>query len=389
MTSSPRARRPAHIAMFSVGTHGHVQPNIEVVRELVARGHRVTYSIPDYFAELVSATGAEPKPFRTSLPPRDDPRAWGTEMIDHLRLFLADSGRALPQLQRSYRDDRPDLVLYDPVAYAARVLAERWQVPDVQLSPTAVAWDGMAERSDDPDSQQADRWLEVNQLALGPSHAARRPRRCIALISRLLQPHAELVDDSVYSFTGPCRGPLARQGDWQRPEGARRFVVISLGTIYTHAPGFYRACVEAFAALPDWHVLLQVGNSVDPESLGPLPENIELCRWFPQLKALEQADAFITHAGASSAHDGLACGVPMITMPQAADQFTNARMLEQLGVARRLRTQDATATTLRDTVLALVDDPGTAAACTRMRQAVAAEGGTRLAADLVEAELPG
>ena len=41
---------PAHIAMFSIAAHGHVNPSLDVIRELVARGHRVTYAIPPVFA---------------------------------------------------------------------------------------------------------------------------------------------------------------------------------------------------------------------------------------------------------------------------------------------------------------------------------------------------
>ena len=43
MTSRSRTAR-AHIAMFSLAAHGHVNPSLEVIRELVARGHRVTYA---------------------------------------------------------------------------------------------------------------------------------------------------------------------------------------------------------------------------------------------------------------------------------------------------------------------------------------------------------
>lgn len=64
--------------MFSIAAHGHVNPSLEVIRELVARGHRVTYAIPPVFAEKVAATGAEVKPWHSTLPaPDDDPSAWG------------------------------------------------------------------------------------------------------------------------------------------------------------------------------------------------------------------------------------------------------------------------------------------------------------------------
>lgn len=122
--------RRAHIAMFSVAAHGHVNPSIEVIRELVARGHRVTYAIPPIFADKVAATGAEPVLYTSTLPsPDDDPAAWGTTLLDNVEPFLADAIQALPQLVKAYEGDEPDLVIHDITSYPARVLADRWGVP--------------------------------------------------------------------------------------------------------------------------------------------------------------------------------------------------------------------------------------------------------------------
>jgi UDP:flavonoid glycosyltransferase YjiC (YdhE family) len=77
----------------------------------------------------------------------------------------------------------------------------------------------------------------------------------------------------------------------------------------------------------------------------------------------------------------------MIAVPQAVDQFGNADMLVGLGVARRIDTEDARAETLREAALALVDDPEVARRLRDIRAEMTREGGTRRAADLVEAEL--
>jgi UDP:flavonoid glycosyltransferase YjiC (YdhE family) len=63
-------------------------------------------------------------------------------------------------------------------------------------------------------------------------------------------------------------------------------------------------------------------------------------------------------------------------------------MLQALGVARHVPTAEATAETLRRTALALVDDPEVARRLKEIQAGMAKEGGTRRAADLVEAELP-
>lgn len=399
MTASKRA----HIAMFSIAAHGHVNPSLDVIRELVARGHRVTYAIPGLFAEKVAATGAEPVVYTSTLPtPDDDPAAWGTELIDNVEPFLTDARQALPQLAAAYEGDEPDLVLHDITSYPARVLAHRWGVPIVQLSPSLVAWEGCEEEIGKPMFEPLKRtprgrayydtfagWIAENGMTMDVDHFSGRPDRCLVLIPKALQPNADRVDESVYTFVGACQGDRADQGGWQRPAAAEKVLLVSLGSAFTKQPGFYRECVKAFGDLPGWHVVLQIGANVEASELGGIPANIEVRGWVPQLAILQQADAFITHAGAGGSQEGLATATPMVAVPQAVDQFGNADMLVSLGVARRLDTEQATAEALREAVLAVASDPEVARRLGEIGREMATEGGTRRAADLIETELPG
>ncbi|MFG2591823.1 macrolide-inactivating glycosyltransferase [Streptomyces sp. NPDC048438] len=398
MTSTPRA----HIAMFSIAAHGHVNPSLEVIRELVARGHRVSYAIPASFAEKVAATGAEPVIYTSVLPTEDNPEDWGTELIDNLEPFLADAVQALPQLADAFEGDEPDLVLHDITSYPARVLAHRWGVPAVQLWPNLVPWEGYEKEVGDPataELKQTERgrayyarfaaWLAENGLGdLSSDDFVARPRRGLVLIPEALQPNADRVDHARFTFVGACQGERADQGEWERPAGAAKVLLVSLGSSFTNEPAFYRECVKAFGDLPDWHVVLQIGLHVDPAELGDVPDSVEVHSWVPQLSVLKQADAFITHAGAGGSQEGLATGTPMVAVPQAVDQFGNADMLQAIGVARHLPKEEADAASLRDAVLALVDDPDVAARLARIREQMAGEGGATRAADIIEAELP-
>lgn len=74
----------------------------------------------------------------------------------------------------------------------------------------------------------------------------------------------------------------------------------------------------------------------------------------------------------------------MIAVPQGVDQFMNADRLVELGVARRIDTEDATADALRTALVELVDDPTVARRSARLRAEVRSEGGTMRAADLIE-----
>ncbi|MFD4584510.1 macrolide-inactivating glycosyltransferase [Streptomyces sp. NPDC058434] len=395
------AAKRAHIAMFSIAAHGHVNPSIEVIRELVARGHRVSYAIPPSFAEKVAATGAEPVLWDSTLPTDDEPEAWGTELIDNIEPFLDDAIQALPQLAEAFAGDEPDLVLHDITSYPARVLAHRWGVPAISLSPNLVAWDGYEEEVGEPMTAglratgrgrayyaRFASWLSENGIGTHPDPFVGRPARSLVLIPRVLQPNADRVDESVHSFVGACQGDRAEQGEWRRPAGAGKVLLVSLGSAFTKQPGFYRECVKAFGELPGWHVVLQIGKFVDPAELGPVPANIEVRDWVPQLAILREADAFVTHAGAGGSQEGLATATPMVAVPQAVDQFGNADMLASLGVARHLPMEEATADNLREAVLTLAGDPEVARRLEGIRHSMLLEGGTRRAADLVEAELP-
>ncbi|MFI6416653.1 macrolide-inactivating glycosyltransferase [Streptomyces sp. NPDC050842] len=396
MTPTP----PAHLAMFSIAAHGHVNPSLDVIRELVARGHRVSYAIPAPLAEKVAATGATPVVYASTLPTDDDPDAWGTELIDQVEPFLTDAVQALPQLAKAFEEDVPDLVLHDITAYPAPVLAHTWGVPSLSLWPNLVPWEGYEEEVAEPmfaELKASPRgqayyarfaaWLAEHGVDTHPDRLIARPRRALVLIPRALQPHADRVDESVYTFVGACQGTRTDQGEWRRPAGAEKVALVSLGSSFTKQPEFYRACVEAFRTLPEWHVVLQIGRFVDRAELGELPENVEVHSWVPQLAILRQADVFVTHAGAGGSQEGLATATPMVAVPQAVDQFGNADMLQALGVARHLPREDVTPERLREAVLALVGDPEVTRRAARIQEAMAREGGTRRAADLIEAEL--
>ncbi|MFE5833338.1 macrolide-inactivating glycosyltransferase [Streptomyces sp. NPDC056508] len=393
---------PAHIAMFSIAAHGHVNPSLEVIRELVARGHRVSYAVPESFAAKVAEAGATPVVYTSTLPTDEDPDAWGTELIDNIEPFLNDAVQALPQLAEAFDGDRPDLVLHDITSYPARVLAHTWGVPAVSLWPNLVPWEGYEEEVAEPMYAELkasprgkayfarfEEWLAEHGIDTPPDRFVARPRRAIVLIPRALQPQADRVDESVYTFVGACQGERADQGEWRRPDGAEKVLLVSLGSAFTKQPDFYRACVEAFGGLPGWHLVLQIGKFVDPAELGALPDNVEVHTWVPQLAILRQADAFVTHAGAGGSQEGLSTATPMVAVPLAADQFGNAEMLQSLGVARHLPMGEVTPELLRESVLALVDDPEVARRSREIQESMTREGGTRRAADLIEAELPG
>ncbi|MFI0487107.1 macrolide family glycosyltransferase [Actinomadura sp. 9N215] len=387
----------AHIAMFGIPAHGHVNPGLAVIRELVDRGHRVTYSINEKFAPQVEAAGATPVLYDSTLPPDDEPGAWPADGVQAVFGILREAMAVLPQMEAAYEHDRPDLFLYDLGGYTARILATRWDRPIIQLSPAAVPWKGYEEdmapvveaMQRNPRYREYEAaftaWLRENGVDMHHYEFWGRPERCIALIPRSLQPNDKEVPDN-YTFVGPCLGDRTYQGTWRPPETQRPVLYISLGSAYNYQPEFYRTCMAAFGGL-EWHAVMQIGRFVDPAELGPIPANFEVHPFVPQLSVLRRADAFITHAGMASTLEALYHGVPMVAVPQLADQFGNAKRLADLGVGRFLPTEDVAAETLRAAVLDLAGDHEITARLGALREEMRLAGGARAAADIIEARL--
>ena len=385
----------AHVLMVGAGAHGHTHPHLPVIAELVARGHRVTYAIPAPFAEMVAATGATPLVHTSVLPDQTAGEQWPSDPVDGTALFLDEAVHTLPQIAAALGDDVPDVALYDIGGYPAIVLGRRWGIPAVQLSPAMVAWDGFeSDLADDLAFRETPEyraylarfsaWLAEFGIDDEPEQFVGRPRRSIVEIPRALQPFADRVDE--YDLHLRRARPRAAGGAGAVAGARRPLVLVSFGSAYHDHPDDFRACVEAFGPLP-WEVVLAVGPHLDLEALGELPPNVTAHRWVPQLGVLGRASAFVTHAGMGGCAEGLFQGVPMIAVPRAVDQFGNAAMLEALGVARTIPSEEVTADQLREALLELTSSPDVAARLAEQRDVIRRGGGAPAAADIVEAEL--
>jgi MGT family glycosyltransferase len=392
----------AHIAFLTPPAAGHVYPTLGVVAELVARGHRVSYAATDRFAAALDEVGAELVGYRTTL---DDafarpPRFSGNDLVTAMHVALAEVEAVLPGLAAAFAGDEPDLVVCDgaAVSWSGRLLAARWGVPVVQSWPNLVSnrhW------------SLARRYLRVNPVHPRLVTFVLRLRRLLArhggglgvreltggggvaarlvFLPREFQPAGATFDPS-FHFVGPCPGERAFQGRWRPPAGEGPLVLVSLGTGYNRRPEFYRACAEAFAD-PSWRVVVAVGERVGPAELGPLPAHVQVHAVLPQLAVLRHADLFVTHAGMGSAMEALRHGVPVVAVPQMAEQRANADRLVELGLGRALDPARVDAAGLRRAARDVLADRGVRAAVARMRHAIDRSGGAPAAVDVVEGVL--
>jgi MGT family glycosyltransferase len=357
----------AHIAIFLMPERGHVLPALGMIAELVRRGHRVSCPVPAQFTAAVTESGATAIPCTTTLPSE-----LPASLYDAAQLALTEAETALPELEPVFRDDPPDVVLWDIAAWAGGVIARRLGVAHLLLENFLTSnshWSlGSAVMPARTFDRDAIRFFTRVQSFVGcslPEFVAGTRRR-IALFPREFQPEGDTFDER-FAFTGPCLTGRAFQGTW-KPPGDAPVVLATTGA---------QTCADAARGMP-WHLVTK--GKVE----NPAP-NVETHDDVPQLAVLEHASVFITRGGMSGVMEALHHGVPMIVVPHMTDQRLNGQRVEELGLGVLLDT--VTEEGVRSLVSQLASDSAISARVKDMRRMIHRAGSSAFAADVVEEEL--
>lgn len=404
-----------HLTFVSVPGHGHVNPTLPLVEELVRRGHRVTYITGQDCAEKVERAGAEfvlmpvtffgTPPVLSGGPAGADstarPGAMTPEVVEQMQRRTLDMvEQSLPAVERQLDDDPPDLVCYDMMTPAGRMAAEKRGLRAVQLAPSFASNENfslMAEFFPDIDlddplfdevREQYREFSEKHGVSFeltGKDGAVRIEPLNLVFVPKEFQLAGETFDER-FVFLGPSLGMRANPDDWQPPDPQVPVLFVSLGTApFNNRPDFFRTCIEAFAGTA-WHVAMAIGENVDRADLGDIPENFDVRQYFPQPTVLRRANAFVSHAGMNSTMEALYREVPLVTIPQMPEQEANSRRVGDLGVGREL---DATATA--EQIRRVVEDVGSDATIRanlgEMGRTVREAGGAVLGADALDKRL--
>jgi MGT family glycosyltransferase len=388
-----------HFTFVITPGHGHVNPTLPLVEELVSRGHRVTYVTGARMLPAVARIGA------TAVERLWDPSvlAPGTGEPFDPAIVIAAILRTQELLEQTYpamvahfQQDRPDAVCYDTLDTLGPQLAEKLGVPAVELIPSMASNEHFNLRSvlapgRNPDAMRtvfADviearaRFRAANGLStLGVESLIMNPPASLNLVfvPREFQIAGDTFDDR-FQFLGPALGSRAGTGDWQPPADGSPVLFVSLGTLLNNRPAFFAQCIEAFRD-SRWHVVMAVGETA---TLPPVPGNFEVAPYFPQPLVLARAALFVSHAGINSTMESLYSGVPLVSVPQMPEQALNGGRVEELGLGRRLAPEAITPQLLRQTVDEVANSPAIRTNVTKFGEQLRAVNAAALGADALE-----
>jgi MGT family glycosyltransferase len=391
----------ARVIFQSLPLHGHVNPSLPLVRELVARGEDVVYYATDAFRPQVEQTQARFRPYRNefladmgALPERMDELAW---------LLMLTTADVLDRELEVIRADRPDYLITDSVAPWGQWIGEILGLPVVTSTSTfafnrhvfafALA-QGVRPKSARLLASKIRYMIKALAVRrrIARKHRARGPRMVetvfgrsglnIVYTSRHFQPCADTFDES-FRFVGPSMAPRAETVEfpWERIQH-RRVVYVSLGTLFNASPAFYRTCFEAFRG-EDYQVIMSVGVNADAASLGTPPANVIVRSYVPQLEVLRRVRAFVTHGGMNSVNESLYHAVPLVVIPQMGEQDLVGRRVRELGAGLHIAKEAVTAEALRASVRRLLTEDEFGRRAAEVRDSFQAAGGVARAADAI------
>jgi UDP:flavonoid glycosyltransferase YjiC (YdhE family) len=344
---------------------GHFNPLAPLALAFRAAGHPVAFATDPGFAPHIRSVGFEVfgagldmpearRRFQAVTPEFERLPPWARGPLLHAGLFggvriepmLDDLGPILA-------DWRPDLLIHDSVEMAGAIAAELAGIPHVEhsfgllrpveaRSRATVALEPVAARlgiaNPGVGGLNGELYLDICPPTLQVPE--------IADLRRVQPLRPATFDDP----------PDSILPSWLASRPSRPLVYVTMGTEFNQRPEIFRAILDGLAAEPI-EVVVTVGSNGDPDALGPVRPNVRIERFVQQSRLLALASVFVSHGGSGALFGALRAGVPMLAIPQGADQFLNAEAIVEHGIGLRLMPDDLSPAAVRDAVRALNEEP--------------------------------
>jgi zeaxanthin glucosyltransferase len=416
----------AHFGVLSHSGTGHLNPLIALSRELVKRGHKVTFfQKPEVesrvrqhhlgFSSIGAARHSSEKPGNPD--GRASAQTDSADLRQNLRRILAEVRRSLRELPAALTKAGIEVLIVDEIILSGPTLAQMLDIPYFVVStsvplnfgwPTSPRLSGhriptshlsrslksflqvSVSRMHGPVRRRLDEYRR--RLGLGPTREIQRKFPALAHITQLPQcldfPRSRLPRNFYYA--GPFvdedgRPPI--EFPWHRLDG-RPLVYASFGTARTVQAAIFHFIAEACNEL-DLQLVISLGGRSGSETFGGLAGQPLVVTDAPQLELLKRAEIVITHGGLNTVMEALMEGKLILAIPIDYDQPAIADRLAWLGAAEVLPAEGLATTRIRKALQKLLSNDDCRNAVVELQGRIRNSGGLKRAADVMEAALEG
>jgi len=384
----------ARVLFINGGSEGHVNPTIGVVQELISRGEEVVYFTIEAFRERIEKTGATVRTFDGQKFIKAFISGGRNNLLERINGLLRTADIMVPSVLEQIEGEHFDYIIHDSMFGCGRLLAQILKLPAINsctsFAQTKASFDKMFEQlSINIPAETFDEFQRLTEMVKGkygveihsPYEVFCNPAPLtIVYTTREFQPFGEAFDQT-YKFVGPSISSRLLQDNFDLAAiKGKSPIYISLGTVFNRAVDFYKLCFEAFGNT-NHTVVMSIGENTQISDLGEIPKNFIVKNYVPQTEVLKYTKLFITHGGMNSTHEGLYYGVPLIVIPQSADQPIIAGQVANIGAGIQLEMQSLTANQLREAADHVLNHPSLLKAVANIRESFQKPGGYHQAVD--------
>lgn len=374
--------------------YGHMNPTLPVIAALVNRGEEVWCFCSKLFENKINESGAHFLDLGESL---EAFMAGYTPTGNHpfyklLEYIIRYDEAMLPELTAKIRDLSFDYVVCDSILGGGYFLKKLLNIPVICSNssfamnklpvPERMMAPGFHPQLDDF-YKRLEAVCDTYQVTVPSGYELFISKGDLNLVYTSKEFNSEDEFDDSYEFVGPSIKERKEAADFPFEKIAdKRAVYISLGSINTNFPDFYKSCMAALKNIGR-PVIMSVGTKCDIDSLGEIPDNFIVRNYVPQLEILKRADVFISHGGFNSVSEALYYGVPVIAVPLVNDQYMVAKRLEKTGAGVTLQMNEINEKIIKEAVSELLNETRYKEASERIGKTFRLAGGYEKAADSI------
>ncbi|MFF2157265.1 macrolide family glycosyltransferase [Paenibacillus chitinolyticus] len=384
----------ARVLFINAGSEGHINPTLGVVQELVSRGEEVVYFCIGAYRDRIEKAGASVRTIDDQQFIEAFTSGGKDYVLERAIGLLLTADVVIPTVLEQIRGEHFDYMIHDSMFGCGRMLAQILKLPAIS-SCTSFAhieetFNALLEPSPVKTPEEIVERFESLTKTVGEKYGVevRTPYEVfcnpapftIVYTTRDFQTNEEKFDQT-YKFVGPSLSSRLAQNNFDLTAiKGKDPIYISLGTVFNQAIDFYKLCFEAFGNT-EHTIVMSVGNNTLISDLGEIPDNFIVKNYVPQMEVLQHTKLFITHGGMNSTHEGLYNGVPLVVIPQNADQPMVAAQVAKIGAGLALQMQGLTAHQLREAVDQVLSLPSFQKAVAHIGESFRKSGGYRQAVD--------
>jgi UDP:flavonoid glycosyltransferase YjiC (YdhE family) len=385
------------VLITSVSAYGHLQPLIPLAKALVEARHEVAIAIGPDLRHRAEAAGfaafaagmsidAAFEQLVVLFPDQPYNRLAPSEILGWYLPHLFGEVLApamLGDLEPVMQSWKPDVLIHETWEFASPIAAAIAGIPSICQT--------LGLRIDD-------RILEAvavavaplwQQYGLIPDPAAGLNRSlCLDTTPPSSQHHESAQSRDVVHLLRPVAEPPVPREVLPRWIEKRRHVPLVYMTLGTNSGtnsdvSMFRSVIDGLEDL-DVDVLITIGFGKDPAKLARLAKNIHVENYVPQSLLLSHCSAVICHGGPGTILHSLAHGLPLLILPQGADQYVMGDRVLAAGVGLRLVPSDVNPLSVRASVLALLEEASYRAGAESLKREIEAMPGPEEAVHLIE-----